>query len=108
MKKRKRIKQQKEKKEIDWVILFLIGLLAFIIWINHRPSQQITFEVNNDWIEKIAYEREMWGYANGLAMPSRIIGEQNYLPDLPQKSCEEIVGELYDMAQEMYPRYEPR
>ena len=86
------------KKE-DIIIFFLVCIIGLLIWTNRRSEQSVVFEINNDWIEKIAKEREEWGYANGLAMPLRIIGEQNYFPNLPQKSCEEIVGEMYDLAQ---------
>ena len=68
---------------------------------NDLPSQGITEKL----LQEKFQEYENWGYGNGLAMPKRILGENeafkkwgwNYDKDL---TCEKVVDEMYELGQE--------
>ena len=94
----------KNKSELNVPALFLIFILALVLWIDRRPESKLACEVRWEGIEKQCQPYQDWGYANGLAMPQRILGEQFMLASRGwekkdnQKSCEDIVQEMYDLA----------
>ena len=98
------------EKSINAPVIIALAALAITLWVNGKPDVVCSVrpvEVRLEGLEKMCSIYQDWGYANGLAMTQRILGEQSMLESMglshDDKTCEQVAEEMYDLAQK-YPR----
>jgi len=90
-------------------VLCIFGLVAFGDFIFSPHPEKVCPEkiCKNDYLKDttIFKNAENFGYANGLVMAARILGEQEmfikegHINKNEIKTCEQVVDDLYEMGQ---------
>jgi len=95
-------KIQKTKEILLIIVLIMMSLLFELLFrkVNKINKCEPPAEIENK--AEICADAEDFGYANGLVMAGRVLGEQKFLNSQGwqggNKTCEQVVDELYNQG----------